>query len=221
MSGYVHEEYLVDQTVPTAVAAFVSFRDRMRVKFRVTIDYMVFDRDASFNRKFRAALLTLGVDSNMSGANDHWELGAIETYWDTWTSMVAAFTMHAGLDATYWRFASGMANYILNRTLTSSNLGYVSPIEYLTNEVPSLSHLRTLVLSPTDVALPSVVVEEVLLLICCDTMLPDKVVDTANVTLVDDNADVLEAVEDIPVDVLTDVPGLLEALITDTTELDC
>jgi hypothetical protein len=36
-----------------------------------------------------------------------------------------------------------MANYILNRTPTSSNLGYdVSPIEYLTNEVPSLSHLR-------------------------------------------------------------------------------
>jgi hypothetical protein len=131
VSGYVHEEHLVDQTVPSAVAAFVLFRDLMRVKFRVTINYMVFDRDASFNRNFRAQLYKLDVDSNMSGANDHWELGAIETYWDTWTSMVAAFTMHAGLDATYWRFAFGMAN-----------LGYISPIEYLTNEVPDLSHLR-------------------------------------------------------------------------------
>jgi hypothetical protein len=35
-----------------------------------------------------------------------------------------------------------MANYIPNRTPTSSNLGHMSPIEYLTNEVPGLSHLR-------------------------------------------------------------------------------
>jgi hypothetical protein len=56
--------------------------------------------------------------------------------------MVAAMAMHAGLDATYWRFASGMANYILNRTPTSANLGYISPVEYLTNEVPDLSNLR-------------------------------------------------------------------------------
>jgi hypothetical protein len=114
----------------------------MRVKFRVNINYMIFDRDASFNRNFRAQLRKLDVDSNMSGANDHWELGAIETYWDTWTSMVAASSMHAGVDQTYWRFASGMANYILNRTPTSSNLGFISPVEYLINETPDLSNLR-------------------------------------------------------------------------------
>jgi hypothetical protein len=142
VSGYVHEEYLTDQTVPTAVTAFVLFRDLMRVKFRVRINYMIFDRDASFNRDFRAQLRKLDVDSNMSGANDHWELGAIETYWDTWTSMVAASSMHAGVDTTYWRFASGMANHILNRTPTSSKVGFVSPIEFLTNETPDLSNLR-------------------------------------------------------------------------------
>jgi len=53
------------------VTAFVLFRDLMRVKFRVRINYMIFDRDASFNRDFRAQLRALDVDSNMSGANDH------------------------------------------------------------------------------------------------------------------------------------------------------
>ena len=81
--------------------------------------------------------------------------------------------------------------------------------------------MLTLVLGPTDVALPIVVAVEVLLLICSDAVLTDKVVDTADVTFVDDNADVLEAVEDVPVDVLTVVLGFLEPLITDTAELDC
>ena len=42
--------------------------------------------------------------------------------------------------------------------------------------------MLTLVLGPTDVALPIVVVVDVLLLICCDTMRTDKEVDTAKVT---------------------------------------
>ena len=72
--------------------------------------------------------------------------------------------------------------------------------------------MLTLVLGPTDVALPIVVAVEVLLRICSDTMLTDKVVDTADVTLVDDNADVLEAVEDVPVDMLTVALGPGSAL---------
>ena len=46
-------------------------------------------------------------------------------------------------------------------------------------------------------------------------------VETANVTLVDDFADVVEAVEDVPVDVLTVVLGPREVLVTDIAELDC
>jgi hypothetical protein len=37
-SGWVQEEYVSDQTVATAVAAFKSYRDLMRVRFKVTID---------------------------------------------------------------------------------------------------------------------------------------------------------------------------------------
>ena len=43
--------------------------------------------------------------------------------------------------------------------------------------------MLTLVLGPTDVVLPIVVAVEVLLLICSDTVLTEKVVDTADVTL--------------------------------------
>ena len=39
-------------------------------------------------------------------------------------------------------FASHIHNHIHNRTPTSANYGHVSPFEYLTNEVPNLSHLR-------------------------------------------------------------------------------
>jgi hypothetical protein len=37
----------------------------------------------------------------MSGANDHYQLGAIETYWDVWESTVAALLMHGGVDETH------------------------------------------------------------------------------------------------------------------------
>ena len=141
-SGYVHEEYVTDQTVATAVKAFVSYRDFMRVRFNVTIDTLWFDRDPAFNRDFRDQLRALDVDSDMSGAYDHWELGAIETYWDTWQSLLAAFLLHGNKDETYWRFAGGMANYVMNRSPTSANPGHISPIEYLTNEVPNLTNLR-------------------------------------------------------------------------------
>jgi hypothetical protein len=30
----------------------------------------------------------------MSGAYDHYELGSIETYWDTWQTLVSAFLLH-------------------------------------------------------------------------------------------------------------------------------
>jgi hypothetical protein len=72
----------------------------------------------------------------MSGANDHWELGAIETYWNTWSSLVTGFMHHANLDETYWMFAANMANHIMVRLPTEGNRGFVSPIEHLTNETP-------------------------------------------------------------------------------------
>jgi hypothetical protein len=50
--------------------------------------------------------------------------------------------MHGGVDETHWKFAAQMTNHVLNRLPTSSNLGHVSPIEYLTNEEPDLSHFR-------------------------------------------------------------------------------
>ena len=141
-SGWVHEEYVSDQTVATAVAAFKSYRDLMRVRFKVTIDTCWFDRDAAFNHEFRTQLRAIDVDSDMSGAYDHWELGAIEKYWDMWQSLLAAFMLHGNVDETHWRFAGGMANYIINRSPTSANPGFISPYESLTNEVPELSHLR-------------------------------------------------------------------------------
>ena len=49
--------------------------------------------------------------------------------------------------------------------------------------------MLTLVLGPTDVALPIVVVVDVLLLICCDTMRTDEEVDTAKVTFVVDDSE--------------------------------
>ena len=84
--------------------------------------------------------------------------------------------------------------------------------------------MLALVLGPSDGALPIVVNVEVLLLVCCGSVLTNEAVDTADVTLVVDDletADVVEAVEDVQVDVLTVMLGLLEALITDTAELDC
>ena len=44
--------------------------------------------------------------------------------------------------------------------------------------------------------------------------------DTANVALDDDIADVVKAVEDVAVDVLAVLLGPQEALVTDTAELD-
>ena len=82
--------------------------------------------------------------------------------------------------------------------------------------------MLTHVSCPSDVALPMVVVLEMMpLLLNCDAVLTDKVVETANVMLVDDFADVVEADEDVPVDVLTVVLGPQDALATDTAELDC
>jgi hypothetical protein len=66
--------------------AFDQFKNHMRVKFQVKVTHMLFDRDPSFNRDFAAHLEKHDVDPGMSGANDHWELGAIETYWNTWSS---------------------------------------------------------------------------------------------------------------------------------------
>ena len=75
--------------------------------------------------------------------------------------------------------------------------------------------MLTHVFSPTDVTLPIVVVVvEVLVLRSCDAVLTDKVVDTANVALVDDIADVVKAVEDVTVDVLAVVLGPQGALAT-------
>ena len=81
--------------------------------------------------------------------------------------------------------------------------------------------MLTLVLGSTDVALPIVVVVEMQLLFSCDAVRTDQVVETANVTLVDDFADVVEADEDVLVDMLTVVLGPQDALATDTAELDC
>ena len=56
------------------------------------------------------------------------------------------------------------------------------------------------------------------------TVLTDEAVDTADVTLVVDdpeNADVVEAIDDVSVDVLAVVLGPLDALDSDTAELDC
>ena len=71
--------------------------------------------------------------------------------------------------------------------------------------------ILTLVLGSTDVALPIV------------NVLADETVDTADVTLVvhfPEGADVMEAVDDVPVDVLAVVLGPLNALVSDTAELD-
>ena len=75
--------------------------------------------------------------------------------------------------------------------------------------------MLTHVFGPTDVTLPIVVVVvEVLVLLSCDAVLTDKVVDTANVALVDDAADVVKAVQDVAVDMLAVVLGPQEALVT-------
>ena len=138
----MHEVYLTRQTVDAAIEAFDEFADVMRVRFHVTIDSLLFDRDTAFNKRFRAALLKRDVCPDMSGAYDHYQLGSIEKYWDVLQSIVAALLMHGGVDETHWKFAAQMTNHVLNRLPTSSNLGHVSPIEYLTNEEPDLSHFR-------------------------------------------------------------------------------
>ena len=98
--------------------------------------------------------------------------------------------------------------------------------------------MLTLVLGPIDVALAIVINVDVLLLVCCDTVLTDEVVDTADITLgvdipedadvvatvdVPEDADVVATVDDDPgnVDVLTVVVGPPDALVTDTAVLDC
>jgi hypothetical protein len=85
-SGFVHEVYLQRQTVLAAVDAFDEFRDLAHVRFGIVVDTLLFDRDTAFNKAFRRALLAPERDvcPDMSGAYDHYELGRIETYWDTW-----------------------------------------------------------------------------------------------------------------------------------------
>ena len=83
--------------------------------------------------------------------------------------------------------------------------------------------MLTLVLGPTDVALPIVVVVDVLLLICCDNVLTDGGMGTADVKLVvavPEDVYVVEAVDDVPVDVLAVVLRPLAALVSDTDQLD-
>jgi hypothetical protein len=75
----------------------------------------------------------------MSGAYGHYELGSIETYWDTWQTLVSAFLLHGKKDESHWKFAGKMANHILMRLPTSANPGFISPLEALTNETPDLS----------------------------------------------------------------------------------
>ena len=78
----------------------------------------------------------------MSGAYDHWEMGSVESYWGAWRSHVVAMLIHGQKDETWWAFAANMANHVLNRTPRQSNKGWISPVEWFTNESPNLSHLR-------------------------------------------------------------------------------
>ena len=141
-SGYVHEIYLADQLVPTVCDAFDAFYAEMKTMYSCIVTHLMFDRDPSFNEAFRTHLLKSRVRPDMSGAYDHWEMGSVESYWGAWRSQVVAMLIHGQKDETWWAFAANMANHVLNRTPRQSNKGWISPVEWFTNESPNLSHLR-------------------------------------------------------------------------------
>jgi hypothetical protein len=94
-SGYVHEECLTRQAVDAAIEVFDEFPDVLRVRFHVTIDSLLFDRDTAFNKRLRAALLKRDVCPDMSGAYGHYQLGSVEKYWDVWQSTVIVLLVHS------------------------------------------------------------------------------------------------------------------------------
>jgi hypothetical protein len=118
LSKHVNETYLTDQKETTCEKAFLAYKDKMHVEFGIKIDECVFDRDASFNGTFSEYVRSIGVHPDTSGADDHDQLGPIETYWDTWYTNITAAMLHEGLDETYWKFASEMYNHAYNRLPT-------------------------------------------------------------------------------------------------------
>jgi site-specific DNA-cytosine methylase len=103
-SGHVQEYYLTSQTVADAYESFVKYQDLMRVRFGVVIDHVYMDRDTSFNKRFRTLLRKHDCDSTMAGANDHYPVGTVESYWLRWEGDVTSILVLNKLDRTWWKF---------------------------------------------------------------------------------------------------------------------
>ena len=67
-----------------------------------------------------------------------------ETYWTILMGTTRAMMYHAQLNYKLWPYAVKHSNYTLNRTLlTSINKELKTPYEWVYNEIPDLSKLRT------------------------------------------------------------------------------
>ena len=82
---------------------------------------------------------TTGVSRQVSEARDQASNGKAERMHRTIINMVRSMVFASNLPLYIWGDAAEYASYILNRIKNKSNLGGVSPMEFLTNKIPALN----------------------------------------------------------------------------------
>jgi hypothetical protein len=142
-SKYVLEYPFKSESSKAVVESVTAFKHHMLNKFDVSIHTILADRDATYVTKLTTRpLSTIGIECEFGGAEDHGELGSIETYFRGWGEHLASYVYAADKDDSYWWFAASTYNHMYNRSPHAGNAGLVSPLEYLTGSKPELDHFR-------------------------------------------------------------------------------
>ena len=142
-SKYLRLYHFDNVSTANAITAVDDFRNHMATKYDVRLSRCLMDRDSTFvSPSFTRHLESVGINPDFGGAEDHWELGSIESLWRRWACFVISALKAAALDETYWGFASEMFEELHNNLPHAGNSGSMSPLAVLDAAPPDLTHLR-------------------------------------------------------------------------------
>ena len=104
-SKYLRLYHFDNVSTANAITAVDDFRNHMATKYDVQLSRCLMDRDSTFvSPSFTRHLESVGINPDFGGAEDHWELGSIESLWRRWACFVISALKAAALDETYWGF---------------------------------------------------------------------------------------------------------------------
>ena len=142
-SKYLRLYHFTSASTANAITAIDDFRNHMATKFGVTLSRCLMDRDSTFvSPQFTRHLESVYINPDFGGAEDHWELGSIESLWRRWACFIISALKAAGLDETFWGFASEMFEELHNALPHAGNPESMSPLAVLGQSPPDLKYLR-------------------------------------------------------------------------------